>query len=145
MTSTRPTYVQWLVVAALLTLVGLALGYWVLVDDDEDKDYLAWVIVSLVNILIAAGFLLRFAPATERESTDRNLLARRGLVLGAVALVTVVLFWLGLPFSFGIPALAMGLRGRERAAQLGDLGIATTAAVLGGGAALLAFIGCIVG
>ena len=141
----RLTYKQWLMVAAVVIVVGVALGYWITEDNEGEREYLGWVIVSAVNIVIAAGLLLRFAPATEGDAGPENKLARRGLVLGTVALLTLVVFWTGLPFSFGIPALALGLRGRERAPELGDAGLAAAAIALGAGSVLLCLVAMAVG
>ena len=133
-----------LAVTAAILVVSTALGYWLLVGNDDDKEYVGWIIVSVVGTLIAAGLLLRFVPATEAEP-DGNAPARRALVLGAVAFVTLVVFWTGLPIIVGIPALVLAAEGRARAATYGQGGEATAGAVLGGFAALAATVVLIVG
>ena len=121
------------ITAAVLT-VSLAFGYWLNVGDD-DKEVVAWIIVSVVGSLIAAALLLRFVPATEAE-TDGNAPARRALVLGVAALITCVVFWTGLPIVLGVPAIVLAAEGRARAGTYGQGAEATAGAVLGGFAAL---------
>jgi hypothetical protein len=133
-----------LAVTAAILIISTALGYWVLVGNGDDKEYVGWVIVSVVGTLIAAALLLRFVPATEAE-TDGNAPARRALVLGALALVSCVVFWTGLPIVLGIPAMVLAAEGRARAATYGQGGEATAGAVLGGFAALVAVVVLIAG
>jgi hypothetical protein len=96
----------------------MAFGYWANVGDD-DKEVLAWVVVCTVGSLIAAALLLRFVPATESE-LDGNAPARRALVLGVVAAVTLLGFWTGLPIVLGVPALVLGAEGHARSATHGQ-------------------------
>jgi hypothetical protein len=131
-------------VTAAINTIALAFGYWILVDEGDDKEYLAWVIVSIAGALILAALLLRFVPATEAE-TDGNAPARRALVLGVVALVTCVVFWTGLPIVIGVPAMVLGAEGRARAGTYGHGGEATAGAVLGGFAALATIVLLITG
>ncbi|HYZ29373.1 MAG TPA: hypothetical protein VE570_09985 [Thermoleophilaceae bacterium] len=125
------------VTAALLT-IALAFGYWLNVGHD-DKEVVAWIVVSIVGSVIAAALLLRFVPATESEA-DGNAPARRALVLGAVALVALVVFWTGLPIILGLPALVLAAEGRARSGTYGQGAEATAGALLGGFAALAAVV-----
>jgi hypothetical protein len=131
-------------VSAAILIISLACGYWLLVGDNDDKEYVGWIIVSLVGTAILAALLLRFVPATEEE-TDGNAPARRALVLGVAALVTLVVFWTGLPIILGVPALVLAAEGQARAATYGQGGEATAGAVLGGFAALAAVVLLIAG
>ena len=133
-----------LAVTAAINTIALAFGYWILVDEGDDKEYLAWVVVSIVGALILAALLLRFVPATEAES-DGNAPARRALVLGVVALVTCVVFWTELPIIIGVPALVLAAEGRARSGTYGQEGEATAGAVLGGFAAIAAIVLLITG
>ena len=126
-----------LAVTAALLIISTACGYWLVAGGDDE--IVGWIIVSIVGTLIAAGMLLRFVPATEAE-TDGNVPARRALVVGAIALVTCVVFWTGLPIVLGIPALVLAAEGRARAATYGQGGEATAGAVLGGFAALATIV-----
>src|SRR3954469_13777702 len=117
-------------ITAATLIISTACGYWLL-PNDGDKEYVGWGIVSVVGTLIAAGLLLRFVPATEAE-TDGNAPARRALVLGAAALVTLAVFWTGLPIVLGIPALVLAAEGLARADTYGQGPEAMAGALLGG-------------
>ena len=125
-------------VAAAINTIALACGYW-LVTNDDDKEYLGWVIVSVLGLLILSFFLLKFVPDTEAEM-DGNAPARRALVLGAAALITLVVFWTGLPIVIGVPAMVLAAEGRARSGTYGQAGEATAGLVLGGFAALVAIV-----
>jgi hypothetical protein len=128
---------------AALLVVALAFGYWLNVGDD-DKEVGAWIIVSLIGCLIIAALFLRFVPATESEM-DGNAPARRGLVLGLVSVITLVVFWTGLPIILGAPAIVLGAEGRTRGGVHGQESEATAAVVLGGFALLAATVALIAG
>lgn len=132
-----------LIVGAVILFVSMAFGYWLNVGDD-DKEVVAWLVVCAVGTLIMAGLLLRFVPATESEA-DGNAPARRALVLGAVALITCVAFWTGLPIVIGIPALVLAAEGRARAGTHEHGAEATAGAVLGGFAVLATVVVLIAG
>lgn len=127
-----------LVVATVVLFVTTAFGYWLNVADD-DKEVLAWIVVCAIGTAILAGLLLRFVPATESEA-DGNAPARRALVVGAAALITLVAFWTGLPIVLGVPALVLAAEGRARAGTYGQGAEATAGAVLGGFAVLAAVV-----
>ncbi|MEA2423918.1 MAG: hypothetical protein QOH13_328 [Thermoleophilaceae bacterium] len=126
------------IATAVLLTVATAFGYWLNVGRDT-KNYTGWIVVSIVGSIIAAALLLRFVPATEAE-TDRNAPARRGLVLGAAALVTLIVFWTGLPIILGVPALVLSAEGRARSSTHDHGAEATAGAVLGGFAAVAAVV-----
>jgi hypothetical protein len=128
---------------AVLTLVGLSFGYWL--TTDEDKEVVGWLIVSAVCTLIAAALLLRLVPSVEADADPGNKPARVGLILGVLSIVTVLVFWTGLPFALGVPALVLGAEGRARAAAQGRGGQATAAIVLASVAIVLTFVGSLVG
>jgi hypothetical protein len=117
---------------AVLIFVALLFGYVLDVTNNEegDADVVGWLIVSAVASLIAAVLLMRFVPATESDPDGANKPARRALVLGVLSLITVAVFWTGLPFALGVPALALAATGQARAPQAGHGGQATAAAVL---------------
>jgi hypothetical protein len=122
-----------LAVTAAILVISTACGYWLVANGSDE--IVAWIVVSIVGTLIAAALLLRFVPATEAE-TDGNAPARRGLVFGALALVTCAVFWTGLPIILGATALVLAAEGRARSATYGQGAEATAGAVLGGFAAL---------
>jgi hypothetical protein len=129
-----------------LIFVALLLGYVLDVTNNEEGegDVLGWLIVSVVASLLAAA-LLRFVPATTSGGDPVNQPARRGLVLSVLSVITLPVFWTGLPFVFGVPRLVLAAEGRARAPQQGRGGEATAAAVLAVLAIVLAFVVCVVG
>lgn len=131
------------IATAAIIVVSTAFGYWILASSG-DKEVVGWIIVSIAASLIAAALLLRFVPATEAE-LDGNAPARRALVLGVLALITVAVFWTALPIALGVPALVLGAEGRARSATSGQGGEATAGALLGGIAALAAVVILIAG
>jgi len=128
---------------AVLTLVGLSFGYWLTTDDD--KEVVGWLIVSAICTLIAAALLLRLVPAVEADARTDNRPARVGLILAVLSVLTVLVFWTGLPFALAVPALVLAAEGSARAATQGRGGEATAASVLAPIAIVLAFIGSLVG
>jgi hypothetical protein len=130
---------------AVLIFVALAFAYVVDVKDDEEGDVVGWLIVSALASVIAAALLLRFVPASESDPDGDNKPARHALILGVLSLVTIVVFWTGLPFALGVPALALAATGRARAPQEGHGGQATGAAVLAALAIVLSIVVCITG
>jgi hypothetical protein len=129
---------------AVLIFAALAFGY-LSNDDDSEGDVVGWLIVGAVASVIAALLLMRFVPATESDPDGANKPARRALVLSLLAVVTIAIFWTGLPFALGVPALALAATGRARAPQEGHGGQATAAAVLAAFAIVLAIVACITG
>jgi hypothetical protein len=132
---------------AVLIYVALAFGYVLDVTNNEsgDSDVVGWLIVSTVASVIAAVLLMRFVPATEADPDTGNKPARRALVLGVLAVLSVAVFWTGLPFALGVPALALAATGTSRAPEQGHGGQATAAAVLAAFAIVAALVLCVVG
>lgn len=143
-TLSRPTLAA---ATAALIFVALAFGYVLDVTNNEggDSDVVGWLIVSTVASAIAAVLLMRFVPATEADPDTDNKPARRALILGVLSVVTVLVFWTGLPFALGVPALALAASGSARAPQQGHGGQATAAAALAGLAIVAAIVLCIFG
>ena len=132
------------VATAVLIFAALAFGY-LSNDDDSEGDVVGWLIVGAVASVIAALLLMRFVPATESDPDGANKPARRALILSLLAVVTIVIFWTGLPFALGVPALVLAATGRARAPQEGHGGQATAAAALAAFAIVLAVVACIIG
>jgi hypothetical protein len=135
------------VATAVLIFVALLLAYVLDVtnNDSGDADVRGWLIVSVIASLLAGALLLRFVPATESDTEPVNKPARRGLVLSILSVVSFPVFWTGLPFVLGVPALVLAAEGQARAPQQGHGGEATTAAVLAVVAMVAAFVVCVVG
>ena len=131
------------VLTGIYIAITLSFGYWLTTDDD--KEYLAWAIVTVVGTIIAGLLLMRFVPATESEPDTDNKPAKRGLVLGLASVVTLVGFWTGLPIVLGVPALVLGAEGQARSATQGHGSEATAAVVLSVAALVLCLVASIVG
>jgi hypothetical protein len=111
----RLTPPQLLVGAAALIVVGLAFAYLSVVGD-EDADVVGFVIVTLVAIALSAFLVLWLVPREEAQPGVHRP-ARTALILGIAAFVTLIGFWTGLPFVFGVPALYLGAVGQARARE----------------------------
>ena len=132
---------------AVLIFVALLFAYVLDVTNNEEgeSDVLGWLIVSAVASLIAAVLLVRFVPASESDQDGSNKPARRALILGGLSVITFPVFWTGLPFALGVPALALASTGRARAPQEGHGRQATVAAVLSALAIIASFVVCVTG
>ena len=132
---------------AVLIFVALLFAYVLDVTNNEegDSDVVGWLIVSAVASVIAAALLIRFVPATEADPGGDNKPARRGLIVSVLSLITVAVFWTGLPIALGVPALTLAATGRARASQQGHGGHATTAAILAALAIAVSILLCVVG
>jgi hypothetical protein len=132
---------------AVLIFVALLFGYVLDVTKNEEGegDVVGWLIVSAAASLIAAALLMRFVPASEADPGGDNKPARRAVILGVLSVLTLAVFWTGLPFALGVPALALAATGRARASQEGHGGQATTAAILAALAIVVAIVLCVAG
>ena len=135
--------------AATAVLIYVALLFAYVLDvtgnEDGDADVVGWLIDSAVASLIAALLLMRFVPASEADPSGDNKPARRALILGVLSFITIAVFWTGLPFALGVPALALAATGQARAPQEGHGGQATAAAILATLAIVVSIVFCITG
>ncbi len=132
-----------LAATVVLILVGVALANFV--QEDESGDASAFIVSSVVSILVASGMFLFVVPRAEEEARRDNGPAMIGLILGAIAALLLLVYWSGLPFAVGVPAFALGSLGRDRARELGGEGAAIAAQMLGAVAVVLALLGCVFG
>ena len=132
---------------AVLIYAALLFAYVLDVTNNEagKGDVKGWLIVGTVASVIAAVLLLRLVPASESNRDGSNRPARQALILAVLSVITFVIFWTGLPFAFGVPALALASTGRARAAQEGRGGEATAAIVLAVVAIVAALALCVAG
>lgn len=115
----RPLVVGSLVVA----VVFLAIGNFS-TDAGEPGDAAAFIIATAIT-LIAAFALWRFVVGPRIAVTGST--TTPGLVLGVLALLFSLVFWLGVTWAFAPAAIALGTVGKER----GEGGAATAALLLG--------------
>ena len=114
-----------------LAVVLLAVGAYS--GDDDDTGY--FIIASLIAIAVAIVLFWVILPRITRPGLG-------ALIIGIVAVATIVVFWLGLPTIVGAAAISLGLSARESSAEPGK---ATAGIVLGALAVIahivLAFVG----
>jgi hypothetical protein len=85
---------------------------------------------SVVLVLLAALIFGRVLPNTADP-------AKVAIWCAALALITGVVFWSGLPMLLGVAAVAAGARANSTAG--------TVAAAVGGLMAVAGFVGCVIG
>jgi hypothetical protein len=113
------------VLAMLITVAGLAFANFA--GSGENGGAGAYVISVGVCAILAAVLFGRVLP----NAADP---ARAAWILAALALITCVAFWSGLPFVLGAAAIYSASRaGRTAPAAIGALAV------------VLAFVGCLVG
>ena len=103
--------------AMVLAVVLLAIGAYG--GDDDDTGY--FIIASLVAIAVAIALFWGLLPRITQPGLG-------ALMIGILAVGTIIVFWLGLPTILGAAAIALGLDGREDSAERGK---ATAGIVLG--------------
>ena len=111
---------------ALLVAIG-ALAFANFGGDGDNGGVGPYALGVGVAAIVAAVLFGRVLP----NVTDP---ARAGWILAALALVTCVVFWSGLPFVLGMGAVYSGVRARRSAP-----------AALGALAVVLAVVGCVIG
>ena len=124
---------QRVLLAALVALLVFGLFQNVIGTNQEDENGgIAYMFVMLaVNAALGAWLFLRVIPRAIEAGPETA--AKRAAIMGGIAVVTVVAFWLGLPVTVGVAAIVLGLEARKRGAG----GLATVALVLG----VLALVG----
>lgn len=114
--------------ALLLALAGVAYANFGGSGDNGGAGPFA--ITAVVLVLVAALVFGRILPATENP-------AKVAIWCAAIALVTGLVFWTGLPMLLGVAAVAAGTRSHTTAG--------TVAAVVGALAAIAGLVACIIG
>jgi hypothetical protein len=110
-----------------LAIAALALAFANFGGSGDNGGAGAYAITLGLTAVVAAVLFGRVLPTTAAP-------ARAAWILAALAIVTCVLFWSGLPFVLGIGAIYSA----SRAGTAGP-------AALGAFAVALAFVGCVVG
>ena len=99
--------------ATLAVLVVAGLFQNVIGNDDLDNGSVGFLgVMLLVNGALGAFLFLRVIPRAVEAGPEHA--ARRAVVMGAIAVVCVVAFWIGLPFTLGIAAIVLGNEARKR-------------------------------
>ena len=117
-----------LLASAVLVVVFMAIAYF-----KDDNDATGFIVSVAVSLVVAAALFLWLWDRMEARP------AYWSLIVGAVAIVSCAVFWLGLPFVFG-PA-AVGLGRRDAASETrSKVGVGLGAVAVG-----LAALACIFG
>jgi hypothetical protein len=113
--ASRGNGLSW-VVAAIAFVVAAALAAWGTFGDPKDGggwSFEEWdEYLALLAIMAAAAALVfgGIVPRTARSGAY----GRNGVILGALGLLTLPVFWSGLPPIFAFGAAFLGWHGRER-------------------------------
>jgi hypothetical protein len=114
-----------------LAIVLVAIGAYG--GDEDDTSY--FLIASAIVIAVAVVLFWGIVPRITRPGLG-------GLIIGILAVVSLVVFWLGLPSPLAGAATVLGLAARESGSEVGKgnaaLALAAIAVVA---AVVLAFIG----
>jgi hypothetical protein len=119
------------VISAALAVVFLAIANFK--DDTGNGGTGPYIFSVVASVLVAALVLFRL--------WDR-LIARPahwGFVLGIVAFLSCVVFWLGVPFALGVPAIGIAAHDTEGQTR------AKAGLVLGALGVVLGAVGCLIG
>jgi hypothetical protein len=103
------------------------------VDHLAPDDLPAFLLSSGVSVALAAVLFGWVVPRTKASASGPELAASRGLICGVLAVVSIVVLWLGVPFVLGGAAIALGLLGRTGKRRR----LAATAVVIGTGVVLV--------
>ena len=116
--------VDWALAAlgVVLGLAGMAVDH-LLGDDPGLEDPVTFTVSAAVILVVAVAL---FGGVVRRTSTPR----RAGLVVAIVAVLSLPLVWIGLPFVVAPAGIALGLAGEGR--------LATAAVAIGAAVLLLA-------
>ena len=114
-----------------LAIVLLAIGAYS--GDEDDTSY--FLVASAITIAVAVVLFWGIVPRVTRPGLG-------GLVIGILAVVSIVVFWLGLPSPLAGAATVLGLSARESGSEAGKGTAALVLAALAIAAAVvLALIG----
>ena len=119
------------VAVSALAVAAMAVDH-LLGDDPGLEDPPAFLIASVLSLLLA-GLLFGFlVPRTKVAPGASERAAARGLACSVLALVTLPLaLWLGLPFPLAGAGVALGLLGRAgRRRRLATVSVAVGMAIL---------------
>jgi hypothetical protein len=132
LTVTRQTLTAAGVAAAALAAAALAAANFV--SEGENGGAGPYAVTLAISLLVAAATFGWAIPRSGRPGRD-------GVVAGVFALLSLPVYWTGLPYVLGPAALVLGLIGRSRPQSRG----AGTAAAVLGALATLAAIAAVIG
>jgi hypothetical protein len=107
--------------AAAIGLAALALSVANFTGDGDNGGLGPYVSMLAVSVVVASAVFGWAMPRSERPARD-------GIVVGALGLLALPVYWTGIPYVLGPAAIAFGLLGHARPQ---NKGAAVTAIVLG--------------
>ena len=114
-----------------LAIVLLAIGAYS--GDEDDTSY--FLVASAITIAVAVVLFWGIVPRVTRPGLG-------GLVIGILAVVSLVIFWLGLPSPLAGAAAVLGFAARESGSEVGKGNAALALAAMAIVAAVVfAFVG----
>ena len=128
-------------ITAVLLVVGMAVAYFT-GGDTTTGEVIGFFVLTALWLAAIAFLALRQVPAWLAGANDRA--GTIALVLGVLAVITVVVFWTGLPLPLGAGALMLGLALRD-SPPAGVGGKANAAAAPGAFAIVASFVVLLVG
>jgi hypothetical protein len=101
---------------AATAAVGLSIVSLIVLLIRNTNDGPVWRVGLIVGVLIAALTAVVFGVVVRRVLAKRSpqSSSRAALVLGVLAAVSIVAFWLAVPPIFGVAAMALALDARDR-------------------------------
>jgi hypothetical protein len=116
-----PPGIVW-ITAAVAIAMAAALGAWGSFSDNGSfGDY--WPVLIIIGVLAA----IVFGWVVPRAARGAWPMARTGLILSVLGLLTVIVFWSGAPPIFAFAGILLGYFARQR----GEAGMATAAVAIG--------------
>jgi hypothetical protein len=115
-----------------LAVVAMAFDHLIDVEEGFPADPPAFLIAVAIILVLALIVFGRLVPRTKSGPALAERAAKRGFVCGILAVPSIGLIWLGVPFVVAGGAIALGLLGRG-----GDRTQLATAAIVLGSAVLL--------
>jgi hypothetical protein len=117
-----PPGIVWMTAAAAIVLAALLAAWGTFGDNSDFGDY--WPVLVIIGVLAA----IVYGWVVPRALRGTWPLAKTGLVLSILGLLTVIVFWSGSPPIFAFAGVLLGYYARERE----PTGLATAALAVGG-------------
>ena len=119
--------------ASVLTAVALAAANFISTESTSNGGAPEYAITLGLSLLVALGLFGWAIPRTARP-------AQTGLVVGVIAVLSMAVFWSGLPYVLGPAAVVLGLLGRARPGSRTPATIAIALGVLATAGAIAAVL-----
>ena len=113
---------------AILLVIAMAIDHLVGTENEgDDKSTLADPGAFVLSVIVSLALMVVLFVFVVRRTWNPDDAAKRGLLCSLLAIPTIALTFLGLPFPLSAAGIALGFRGREGGRRV----LATTALALG--------------